>query len=276
MTDSLSRSRERASRIEDSPEAQARVLVDRLRSAPPCEACGGSGRVLGPRALAIADSLEFTLAEAERAAPDAARVTCGSCAGTGSPRRARFELAAYCGDGAARLAIAAKPCGCPPADNFDVCASHGSFALWCRGLSRWADVGPVPGWVLVRAMNAGARVVCAHWLGEHNPKERRALGIAPIGSLEASEAWEDEPGEATHGEWAVLWVRAWGPGWPGGPHGSQWLPVLPAGAQPGRGLWSPGPDVSMVLAECARNGGGEAPVREAVSLALTRWALGDS
>jgi hypothetical protein len=72
---------------------------------------------------------------------------CPACAGTGSSLMARVQLAAYCRDETAR-AIA-------PAREW----SDAIFADWARGLAKWADVGPAPGWVLTRAAVAAARTV---------------------------------------------------------------------------------------------------------------------
>ena len=66
------------------------MLVDRLRSAPLCEACAGDGGWVR--------SVPFS-------GQPRVRVECTRCAGTGSPLRARVELAAYCGDLAARSVV---------------------------------------------------------------------------------------------------------------------------------------------------------------------------
>jgi len=138
--DTTIRRRQREAAAGD-PAAEAAWLAERLRAAPVCERCGG----------------RRTWRDCSRHRDD--QVSCGpacgvwkealpcpACAGTGSPFRARLELAAYCGSEAARAALG----GGWLRDGWvhpDVLAMES----WVRGLNAWADVGPVPGWVLVRA-----------------------------------------------------------------------------------------------------------------------------
>jgi hypothetical protein len=179
MTDVRLRDAERRA-LSGSVEDQARALVARLRTAPGCERCGGTGKA-GPWDPAW-DAL------------DVRRAPCPSCAGTGSPFRARVELAAYAGSEAARAA-------CPDAERpmkastFAPHERHEAFSGFISGLSRWSDISPggpcapacwgpneagervhadgcrsfVRGWVLILASVAAARVA-------HKAARRAASG----------------------------------------------------------------------------------------------------
>lgn len=83
MSDLTTRALDRAARAEDSPGARGHALAVRLRSAPMCGACDGCG------AMRRDDDV----------------TPCRRCAGTGSPLRARVELAAHCGSPVARAAL---------------------------------------------------------------------------------------------------------------------------------------------------------------------------
>lgn len=100
----------------------------------------------------------------------------------GSLTRERVELAAYCGDEAARAAVPPESC----VDVYDAVRLHDSGALvfetWVAGLSRWRD-GRQPGGacVLVRAMVAAVRA--------GDPDEDWSAGSPVRQSVERAEAW---------------------------------------------------------------------------------------
>lgn len=158
------------------------VLVDRLRSAAPCEACGGAGMrtaTLGPKA----GRADYVAA-------------CTRCAGTGSPLRARVELAAYAGDAAARAALGA------PWDGEHASGLRAlTFSDWTRGLSRWADVGPVPGMVPRVAADAVCNLAWVVEPGEVLAREvalnrvRNAAATAPDTTDWIAASWRFVRGE---------------------------------------------------------------------------------
>lgn len=241
MTDSTLSSLRRRARQTGSVEDRAAVLVARLRSAPACDRCGGTGRSRG-----IQDPAWW----AKDGPPG-----CPSCAGTGSLLRARVELAAYCGDEAAGATLAPAP---PLPD-------------WLAGLSRWADVGPVPGWVLVRAAVAAARVALEEMRCDdpHSnspdwqaPAGHRAAtcgsGAAPRRAIEAAEVWLDDPTVCVS-EWTRACCR-------GTNDCVAWLP------------WPPRSETEDDYAARVRHAArlaGEQPVREAICRSLVEWALSE-
>lgn len=176
----------------------------------------------------------------------------------------RVQLAAFCLDEAATLAL-----GWPGGGevwsargwrgNYD-----GDLSAWVYDLGTWADVGPVPGWVLVRAQAASARAVVA---AMHARKEPTGLDV--LLALESAEAWLDEPGAQARSQAVVDWSNAWGEGWPGGPHANLWLPILPDWAS---GKWSAHLTPGHAICGAARLAG-ETPVRAAICASLTEWAL---
>lgn len=225
----------------------------------------------------------------------------------------RLELAAYCGSEAARGALGlgaagedCRDCGgtgnehhaccdpecCPegPGDECGTCVGRGvvapeppALAAWLSGLSRWADVGPVPGWVLVRASVAAARVALpkymadAHGLGinahgrlyEIDPGEwtsRAALNeamlpvvLAPLRAIEAAEAWLDDPTEEHREACRAVPFSA---------------PSFAAHAAHLVGFGYPHEDVHIrACVEDAARLAGETPVRAAICASLTEWAL---
>lgn len=183
--DTTIRRRQREAAAGD-PAAEAAWLAERLRAAPGCERCDAS--TYGAGTLRVATTT-------------AALVMCPSCAGTGSPFRARLELAAYCGSEAARAALGDPPRGFPipftikdPPTGMDrlayrwhVLDVRWGLGRWVAGLSRWSDVGPVPGWVLVRAAVAAARLALPKYMADAH-----GLGISAHGRL-----YEIDPGEWT-------------------------------------------------------------------------------
>ena len=239
------------------------VLVDRMRAAPMCEACGGHGRV---RRYPPAPS------QINEAGGPLPTKHCGACAGMGSPFSARVEFAAYCGDRAAHSALGRgqimddagygnlRPSDLGPGEGIP-------FNDWVRGLSRWADVGPVPEWVLVLAVRAASGTLHAaasppDWLVED--------------ALNACDLWLERPTRAN----AMAWGRA-ACAWSG--RAGRWG----AGADRRYGVCvpfpgtieQPDPRSSLDWDTRIRDGArlvGEAPVRSAICSSLVRWALGDS
>lgn len=137
------------------PDSRRAALVERMRYRPwaptVCERCNSKGTWRD-----CSRHREDQLSCGPSCGVWREAVPCPSCAGTGSPLQARLELAAYCGDEAARAVVG--PDG--PGSGFGwACADNGRFDLWVRGLSRWSDLHEsAPGWVLVRAAVATARL----------------------------------------------------------------------------------------------------------------------
>jgi len=226
------------------PAARVALLTERLRTAPACERCGGTGWGGG--------------------FPDRSKPPCPSCTGTGSPLRARIELAAWCGDEGARtvlpdLQLPTKRSTFAPHER------HEAFTGFVAGLSRWVDVGPAPGWVLVRAAVAAARVVlrtCGRGLGVGGQQiEVQRAALAPRRAIEAAEAWLACPCEEHRRVWSHEWLLT-SPA-AGSRHDPQsdWLP------RPLNG-W----DLRDTPLNCVRLAG-EKPVREAIQRALIEWSL---
>jgi hypothetical protein len=236
MSDTRSRALERAA-ASGSVDDQARALVARLRTAPGCERCGGTGRVwvhLSRRHFAREE-------------------TCPPCAGTGSPFRARVELAAFAGHEAAAATLqpfaddpyvasgaptACSPCVAGDRRNYTFAGDgswwclkhaheHHDLALWLRGLARWSDIGPAPGWALRMAAVAAAR--------------------AALTALRC-----DDP-HSSHPDWQA----------PRGHRATAWLPP-------------PGQDAERhrdAIRHAARLAG-ESPVLNAIRSSLIEWSLG--
>jgi hypothetical protein len=276
MPDELLRAAERRA-VAGGLEVQARALVERLRRAPACKRCEGSGRYAPPDPTGVIP----------RERTDGLGVPCRPCAGTGSPLRARVELAAYCGDEAARAALGGWPC-CHfhsrqgMHEKFPCVDKPPTLPSLVGGLSRWADVGHAPGWVLVRAAAAAARVaVEASWAGGADFRRRaRAAGVdlreryaekdLAMDALAAGEAWVACPCReheipvmdvAGDGRREIHYSSAW---WAWAvcraivcvPHERERL-------------------CREAIAEAARDPHvGEAPVRDAIRSALVAWALG--
>jgi hypothetical protein len=235
---------------------------------------------------------------------------CSLCAGTGSPFRARVELAAYAGSEAARAAVGAPilvapalpPLPCPGSEGSWHAAPHGAcfcgygydahvnpdknprlarelgLGAFLRGLSLWADVGPAPGWVLVRAAVAAARVALPEWeiqnVDEFDYQEpggawrsASVVGDAPRRAIEAAEAWLACPCEEHLGAWHDACVAQ---------DGNALVPV-----------WVPYPNIHDYFGQrrgCALDAheriaaashlAGEAPVLNAIRSSLIEWSLG--
>lgn len=245
------------------PAAEARLLVARLRAAPVCERCEGYGTanriVVGGRRYATGEG------------------PCPPCAGTGSPFRARLELAAYCGSEAARAV-------CPDA-HLPIAAStfarherHEAFAGFVSGLSRWADVGPVPGWVRRRAALAASAVAHEAWWDNHKTEHHSMPDFAPglccygpnrVLRAARDALLRDEPSPRFDAVWVRAFVEASPPEDP-----LEWLVAPEAGAPP---EWSVRDEIAVAWNEAvpghAARLAGEAPVRAAISSALIAWAL---
>lgn len=281
MSDQRLREAERRA-LTGSVEEKAKALTARVRTAPGCERCGGRGLssppTSGPR----------------KGRPDYAE-RCPACAGTGSPLRARVELAAYCREEAAHAAL-----GLPPANL--MLARTTPLDVMVRNLSRWADISPggpcapdcwgpneagervhadgcrsfKPGWVLVRAAVAAARVAldvdAAQWSEISRWKQARH-------AIEAAETWLACPCEE-HRIAAVRALLAADPTSGGLERG--WLPVVPNRSGGGWGeetvgVWPSTADTAEWNRRAiglAANLAGEQPVRDAIRSALVKFALG--
>jgi hypothetical protein len=249
-----SRLRELRRRKGDSPLDRTLWLRELLKAPVACERCGGIG-------------LATPTGGPKKGRPDYA-ATCPACAGTGYPLRARVELAAYCGDEAARAVVAVAECRPPlPSGRWESWSHMDEFqalSAWLRGLSRWADVGHAPGWVLVRAAVAAATAFAAHqglegWARIECRDPNDAMGPAcreearsELRAIEAAEAWLACPCEEHERAWQAAFA------------------VLPL-------LWLPSPPSEQASHEAeitqAARLAGEAPVREAIQKALVDWAL---
>jgi hypothetical protein len=138
----------------------------------------------------------------------------------GTLTRERLELAAFCGHQAAAAGLqpfaddpyvaSGEPTACTPCvaesrrnytfadDGSWWCLKHAhehhDLKLWLRGLSRWADVGPAPGWVLVLASVAAARVALPYAERGLVHRDGRPVAddqtfLAPRRAIQAAEAW---------------------------------------------------------------------------------------
>jgi hypothetical protein len=280
MSDTRSRALERAA-TSGSVEDQARALVARLRAAPGCERCDGHGKRWlvgnGWNKTSFADPSDAGVMREESCAP---------CAGTGSPLRARVDLAAYCGDeaaievlGAPLVAALLAPVVGQTARAYldhqalgalvgqiNAGARPSTFSPWLAGLSRWADVGPAPGWVLRRAAAAAAREAQHHapcCPNHDNPAEPEFMEGCPrwdaaARALEADEAWLACPCEEHWSALHVAYVEA---------GHLAWLPAP----------WTT-PDVTRTVESIAAAAqlAGEDRVRDAIRSSLAEWALGGS
>ena len=255
MSDHTLSSLRRRARQTGSTEDRAAVIVARLRSAPACERCGGTGLV------------SMTLGAGSQACP--------SCAGTGSPLRARVELAAHCRDEAARAVIPIAEAHHPSGrwTSWEHMDQHQALGAWVKSLARWSDIHPrALGWVLVRAAVAAARVALEEMRCDdpHSnspdwqaPRGHRATGCAsgaaPRRAIAAAEAWL--AGDPTEERWTAFHVAYVEAG-----H-LAWLPPPCSTAHVARIL-----DAISAAAALA----GEAPVRRAICDSLVSWALGDA
>lgn len=203
----------------------------------------------------------------------------------GTLTRERLELAAYCGDGAAiealgvpRVAELLAPVVGQTARAYmehqalgalvgqiNAGARPSTFSPWLSGLSRWSDVGPVPGWVLVRASVAAARVADCEWApercdGECGTEDERDCPITgwALRAIEAAEAWLADPtNDARWTAWHASYVEA---------GHLAWLPVPTRASETGARARD-----AILSATFA----GEQPVREAICRSLVEWALSE-
>lgn len=216
----------------------------------------------------------------------------------------RLELAAYCGDEAAREiaplsgikhpakryedrceacddlgaqtvmvngVAALDPCPCLDPSNW-------RFVLWLDGIARWGSR------VLVRASVAAARTAYPRWIA-HEETQTRMLSIRPgetapeaaarqwredtirpLGALDAAEMWLRCPCARHEDEWlaASHAVHLETVPWS---HRFAWVPTGPWAHDPDHGHNREAPQHAARIA-------GEQAVREAICEALTSWALG--
>jgi hypothetical protein len=281
MRDHELRARARDAHALGSPEALARVLVDRLRSAPPCEACGGTGKLRrtcknhGQDLVSCGPSCAIWARRPAEA--------CLSCAGGGVPFRARLELAAYCGDEAAQivtpddprkwgatvsghgLADGCQACGWALIHRFNCPAL--SFKDWSSAFVRW---GPR---VQVLAAVAAARVVLPAWcdgtrLSGRAMHTARAAREGYCGRCTKRMAGWAEPGDLI--EAAEAWLAV-----PTDDVREHWRSVMPFAVEP---CWTPSTRSALGCREtntpavCAAMVG-EGQVRAAIQSTLVAWAL---
>lgn len=222
----------------------------------------------------------------------------------GDLARERLELAAYCGDEMART-LAWCACGHPWDSHDDgarpsftsrlgclhgwagpgggcECKAHAppgvtfrgdprpdaEFREWLSGLSRWADIGPVPGWVLVKAAVAAARVALPKWRDSHSHQMTAWDGIrpccyAPVKVIEAAETWLECPCE----EHRLGGVRALSDHYRRSPDDDWWASPAVLVMEHNRSGY-----FLRCVHDCARLAG-EQSVRSAISRSLSTWAL---
>jgi hypothetical protein len=263
------RIRERDVAAVDSPEARARVLVDRLRSAPMCAVCHGARLESPPRS-------------GRRMGEAGYGQICTACA-SGQPFRDRLELAAYCGDAAARIVCPDDPrtwgatvtghglqdgcpaCGWALIHRYD-CEGL-AFKDWSSAFVRW---GPE---VQVRAAVAAARAVLPAWcdgtrLSGRAMHTARAARDGYCGRCTKRTAGWAEPGDMI--EAAEAWLAV-----PTDEVREYWHSVMPDAPEP---CWTPSTRSALGCREtntpaiCAGMIG-EGAVRAAIQAALTAWAL---
>lgn len=205
VTDSRLQALRREARSSGDPHSQARLLVERLRSAESCPVCNGRGHTFEPdkpRIQAAAVGLNNNReAEQFRVAVDAGiyskRETCNACAGFGSALRARIGLAAYAGSEPARVAL-----GHEWSDGWRDAVGEKSIRPlqeFLAGLSRWSSQ---PFHAPVRAALAAAE--CARVVWEDGPARMSSQGHgtreewfrdleAPKRACDAVRFWLDDP-----------------------------------------------------------------------------------
>lgn len=287
MSDATLRELERLA--PNSPQDKAAWLRERLRSGEVCRECQGHGAA----GIEWRDTTEL---EAQFGRPAAQGVTGGSrwgyqhiaehpsddphqrviqslkghkeaglfvrdCPCAGLTLQQRIELAAYCGDEAAR-AVTGNCTGYDGAYHQDCCYYVVPLAALAKGLSRWGKL------VQVRAAWAAGMAcvkTCLH--GEEDPLRCSAC-VAAIRALNAAKAWLDCPCEGhssyeraveqrtyddARGEWSIpFWATS-----------------------PVRATWSTNAgDAYEVGIKSAARYLDERTVCKAICEELTRWALG--
>lgn len=201
--------------VEHTPEARAAAIVARLRAGEVCFCRGGTEEDWWP--------------------------LCPDCGGL--DLATRVELAAYCGDEAARQVSTY------PGDRDD----HAHLESWARGLARYGQL------VQVRAAYVAALQCLDPWEQLHLRQHNASVGhwtccSGPRGVLEAVKAWIHHPDEERERNW----------------HDSEWTGSMPT--------WVPGPirlygeTLPLNVASAGREAG-DVVVRTAVQRDLTDWAL---
>lgn len=240
-----------AKRADDgTPAARARVLCERLRAGEEC-ICG-AWRWECLCSLSLGDTWKCPR-----------HVSSCGCAGTSL--RERIELAAYCGDEAARAVAPPPQCkpvwgGCRlPKGHI---GQHGwdperKLNEWISGLQRWGQP------VLLRAALAAGEVAI-----------RTCERCGGVGLVDRPRNWPAPCHRCFHARKALDAVRifladpteenyvAWANAWNALGDAKGWIPA------PGRGDRS-AINVQSLVRECARI----APVRETIQHALIEWAL---
>lgn len=123
MSDERARARAREAALTDDPAVRAAELVERLRRDMPCSLCSGTGRTT-PRSGSRKGDPRYT----------------ETCACTRDGLKARVQLAAYCRDPGAALALGVELVTANSeyyAVNDRFVSSPSNLEAWCHGLTRW-------------------------------------------------------------------------------------------------------------------------------------------
>jgi hypothetical protein len=196
---------------------------------------------------------------------------CSVCHGTGTQRRSRVELLAYCGDEAAQAVLGSswrseaaggsQAAAAGLAVYRDGPGSRAAFEGWARGLSRWGRE------TATRAAVAASRAALDHaQRRDHRDWDWADVLDRARVCVEAGEAWLSCPCD----EHLEAWRRAWAvfpppPQWAPAPDVEGWT-LSTAGRQAPCALVD-------VTAPAAAQASSESSVRSAIQRSLTEWAL---
>ncbi len=127
MTDSRARARAREAWLTDDPAVRAAELRERLRREPPCQQCDGNGLASPPVDGPRKGDPRYT----------------GPCPCKQDGLKARLQLAAYCHDRAAVLALGVELVTANSeyyAVDDKIVSTPSNLEAWCRGLGRWGHL----------------------------------------------------------------------------------------------------------------------------------------
>jgi hypothetical protein len=247
-------------------DLSARVawLSEWLRVSPACETCAVP-------ADAVRDEAGRFWRSPARILNDQDIANCPACHGTGTQRRSRVELAAYCGDEAAQAVLGSswrseaaggsQAAAAGLAVYRDGPGSRAAFEGWARGLSRWGRE------TATRAAVAASRAALDHaQRRDHRDWDWADVLDRARVCVEAGEAWLSCPCD----EHLEAWRRAWAvfpppPQWAPAPDVEGWT-LSTAGRQAPCALVD-------VTAPAAAQASSESSVRSAIQRSLTEWAL---
>lgn len=264
MSDARLRDLQRIATASGSPSDEARVLTERLRQGSLTRERLELAAYVGHEAARVTSGFYCTCGHAWSAHDDAAR----------PPHRHLGCLYGWGrGDG----------CRCkgvpPPGVAFTGDPLQGAQPLdeWVAGLRRFADCGPCPGWVLVKAAVAAARVAldaleCSACGGSGSDDPLTAE--FPCGWCRGTGAepeLEFTRPSLVPARIAVAAVEAWLEH----PDRGQWEARHVAYVEAGHLAWLPAPGNERALEAIPRAAHltGDAPVRTAITHELSRWAL---